>query len=176
MRPGNGCAASAEQWQAVTDSESALPQPTDEDRRQHLAFIQAVITRMSSASSTAKGWLLPVVTATYGYALTQNDGSVALLGMAGVGLFAMLDANYLRQEQSYRRLYDTVARKRRPVPSFTLDPSEAEELPGGDTPPRRKIQVWVGRWLPEPRVWLSWSIAPFYTGFLLVGLVIGLTA
>jgi hypothetical protein len=160
----------------VTDPAPALPQPTDEDRRQHLGFIQAVITRMSAASSTAKGWLLPVVTVTYGYALTQNDGSIALLGIAAVGLFAMLDANYLRQEQAYRRLYDTVARKRRPVPSFTLDPSEADDPPQADAPPGKKIRVWVGRWLPASRVWLSWSIAPFYGGLVFVGLLIALTA
>jgi histidine triad (HIT) family protein len=131
---------------------------------------------MSAASSTAKGWLLPVVTVTYGYALTQNDGSIALLGIAAVGLFAMLDANYLRQEQAYRRLYDTVARKRRPVPSFTLDPSEADDPPQADAPPGQKVRVWVGRWLPAARVWLSWSIAPFYGGLVFVGLLIALTA
>jgi histidine triad (HIT) family protein len=131
---------------------------------------------MSAASSTAKGWLLPVVTATYGYAITQNDGSIALLGIAALGLFAILDANYLRQEQAYRRLYDTVASKRRPVPSFTLDPSEADDPPQADAPPAKKVRVLVGRWLPAARVWLSWSIAPFYGGLLLVGLLIALTA
>ena len=163
---------SAKRRRRVTDRAPALPEPTDEDRRQHLGFIQAVITRMSAASSTAKGWLLPVVTATYGYALAQNDGSVALLGMAAVGLFAMLDANYLRQEQAYRRLYDTVARKVRPVPSFTLDPSEADDTPSRGAAPPKKVLVWMGRWLPGPRVWLSWSIAPFYGGLLLIGLLI----
>ncbi|MGH3349709.1 MAG: hypothetical protein ACRDPS_03505 [Nocardioides sp.] len=151
----------------------ALPEPNDEDRRQHLGFIQAVITRMSAASSTAKGWLLPVVTATYGYALTKHNGSIALLGVVGVALFAMLDANYLRQEQAYRRLYDTVARKARPVPAFSLDPSEAFDPPAM---PPKKVREWGGRWIPAANVWLSWSIAPFYGGLLVVGLLIGLRA
>lgn len=161
---------------AVSDLDPTLREPGDEDRRQHLAFIQAVITRMSAASSTAKGWLLPVVTATYGYALTQDDGTIGLLGIAGVLLFAMLDANYLRQEQAYRKLYVAVANQTRPIPSFTLDPSEADDpLPPDATPPK-KFVVWLGRWLPAPRVWLSWSIAPFYGGLFLVGLLIALTA
>ncbi len=125
---------------------------------------------MSAASATAKGWLLPVVTATYGYALTQDDGSVALLGIAAVGLFAMLDANYLRQEQAYRRLYDTVARGSRQVPTFTLDPSEADPTTTG--PQRSKVLVWIGHWIPGWRVWRSWSIAPFYGGLVVIGLVI----
>jgi hypothetical protein len=29
-----------------------------------------------------------------------------LLGLAAVALFMLLDANYLRQERAYRRLYD----------------------------------------------------------------------
>jgi histidine triad (HIT) family protein len=116
------------------------------------------------------------VTATYGYARIQRDGSIALLGIAGVALFALLDANYLRQEQAYRRLYDTVARMARPVPSFTLDPSEADDPPPPGATPPKKVRVWVGRWLPSARIWLSWSIAPFYGGLLLVGLLIALTA
>lgn len=160
----------------MTDPDPTLHEPTDEDRRQHLAFIQAVITRMSAASSTAKGWLLPVVTATYGYALTKDDGTIGLLGIAGVLLFAMLDANYLRQEQAYRKLYVAVANKTRPIPSFTLDPSEADDPPPPDATPPKKFLVWLGRWLPAPKVWLSWSIAPFYGGLFLIGLLIALTA
>lgn len=155
---------------------SHIPQPTDEDRRQHLGLIQAVIARMSAASSTAKGWLLPVVTATYGYALSQNEGSVALLGIAAVGLFAMLDANYLRQEKAYRRLYNTVARSTKSVPSFTLDPSDADDSSQAKVQPLKRVGVWVGRWLPGANVWLSWSIAPFYGGLLLVGLIVARTS
>lgn len=80
-----------------------------EDKRKHLDFIQSVITRMSAASSSAKAWLLPVVTAAYGYALTQNADSVALLGLGATLLFAYLDANYLPQEKRFRALYKTVA-------------------------------------------------------------------
>lgn len=83
--------------------------PDAEDRRKHLDFIQAVVTRMSAASSTTKGWLLPVVTATYGYAVVNREMSVALLGIAAVLLFAVIDANYLNQERAFRRLYDAVA-------------------------------------------------------------------
>ena len=67
--------------------------PSEEDRRKHLDFIQAVVTRMSAASSSAKGWLLPVATATYGFALIQHSRAVALLGLAAVVLFMFLDVN-----------------------------------------------------------------------------------
>lgn len=127
---------------------------------------------MSAASSTAKGWLLPVVTATYGYALTKHEGVIAILGIVGVALFALLDANYLRQEKAYRALYVTVANKRRPVPAFTLDPTEADDPPPPGAPAPRKVAAAIERWVPGRSVWLSWSIAPFYGALLLVGLVI----
>jgi len=159
----------------VPDHDLTPLQPSDEDRRQHLALIQAVITRMSAASSTAKGWLLPVVTATYGYSLTKGDGTIGLLGIAGVLLFAMLDVNYLRQEQAYRMLYVVVANRTRPMPSFTLNPSEADDPPPPDASPPSRFLFLVGRWLPAPKVWLSWSIAPFYGGLFSIGILIVLT-
>ena len=143
-----------------------------EDRRKHLDFIQAVVTRMSAASSTAKSWLLPVVTATYGYALTQGVASVAVLGLGAVVLFAFLDANYLRQEKAYRRLYDTVARNTREVTCFSLDPSDADDPIQEAASTREKSVQVVRRWVPLDRaVWLSWSVAPFYGSLLIAGLV-----
>ncbi|MFY1688029.1 hypothetical protein [Plantactinospora sp. WMMB782] len=169
-----------------------LPDPTPDDRRKHLDYIQAVVTRMSAASSSAKSWLLPVVTATYGYALTKNVESLALLGMAAVFLFSILDANYLRQEKAYRRLYGIVASDAQVVPLFSLDASRtffaaldnSAKVPDGDGASLaekkigrwRRVRKWIGQWLPEPQVWLSWSIAPFYGGLLGVGLVIYLSS
>lgn len=145
-----------------------------EDTRKHLDFIQSVITRMSAASSNAKAWLLPVVTAAYGYALTQKADSVALLGVGATALFAYLDANYLRQEKRFRSLYKAVASGQYEIANFSLQP---DDLPpevstkemgdwSGSTP------KWVNRLLPGPTVWLSWSIGPFYGTLAAVGLVI----
>ncbi|MEU6138072.1 hypothetical protein [Nocardioides sp. NPDC047086] len=156
--------------------ESLISAPSDEDRRQHLAFIQAVVTRMSAASSAAKGWLLPVVTATYGYALTKQSGTVALLGIAGVVLFAFLDANYLRQEKLYRDLYVTVANRKRPVSPFSLNPAEANDPPPSDAPEPKKWIAAARKWMPEMDVWKSWSIAPFYGALVLIGLLIAVRA
>ena len=88
-----------------------------EDRRKHLEFIQAIIARMSAASASAKGWLLPVVTAAYGYALTKDSWPVALLGLGASVMFAFIDAHYLDEEKKYRRLYNAVAESSRSLPS-----------------------------------------------------------
>lgn len=158
----------------VTGGGSAAPSP--EDLRKHLDFIQAVVTRMSAASSAAKGWLLPVVMATYGYALTKHAETVALLGLLSVVLFAFLDANYLRQEKRYRALYLAVSRNTRPVPLFSLDVEDAFDSPPVPTTLRGRMWAMVHKWIPDRRVWCSWSIAPFYGLLFVVGVAVFLVA
>lgn len=158
----------------MTDESTTSPPPDLEDRRKHLDFIQAIVTRMSAASSNAKAWLLPVVTAAYGYALTQKADSVALLGLGATLLFAYLDANYLRQEKRFRSLYKAVASGQYNIATFSLQPddlpSEVPTKEKGDWPagtPR-----WINRLLPGPNVWLSWSVGVFYVPVALLGVVI----
>lgn len=143
-----------------------------EDRRRHLDYIQAGVTRMSQASSTTKSWLLPVITAAYGFAITKKIGSIALLGVAAVLLFALLDANYLRQEQAFRRLYDAVARRTRRVPVYSLDLSQAQDPLPPPANARERVARLVALWVPGRRVWSSWSIAPFYGGLVVIGVVV----
>lgn len=134
-----------------------------EDRRQHLAFVQAVITRMSQASASAKTWLLPVITLTYGYAMKAEQFWVALLGIAAVLIFGTLDANYLKQERAFRKLYDKVA-SGGDIPAFSLNPALAG--PGGS-----KVNYW-----PDREDIRSWAVAPVYGPLLLAGIGIAIWA
>lgn len=156
----------------MNDANSTSIEP--EDRRKHLDFIQATITRMSAASHTTKSWMLPVVTATYGYALTQSARSVALLGIAAVALFAYLDANYLRQEKRFRRLYKAVAEGSNEIAVFSLNLDDV--TPGGNGKSAEEWAIWVPRWInrlvPGPIVWASWSVGPFYLALIAGGAVI----
>jgi ATP adenylyltransferase len=149
---------------------SADPPIAPEDRRKHLDYIQAVVTRQSAASSSAKAWLLPIVTATFGFALTQDSWPLAALGLVAIVLFAYLDANYLRSEKQFRRLYNTVARSSRKVPLYTLDPVDADEPLPANAPTKSKWNRFVEKYLPERTIWTSWSIAPFYIAMMLLGI------
>ncbi|MBD0020855.1 HIT domain-containing protein [Gordonia sp. (in: high G+C Gram-positive bacteria)] len=165
---------------AVKAAVSALPlvetEISPEDRRKHLDYIQAVITRQSAASASTKGWLLPVVTAVFGFALTQHVWLLALLGICLIAVFAYVDANYLRSEKAYRELYKTVSRSERTVPHFTLDPTDAREPLPADAPAAAKWKTWCVTYVPEREVWKSWSIAPFYCAMLLLGVGVAVTA
>lgn len=161
---------------AVSALQTVEPEVSSEDRRKHLDYIQAVVTRQSAASASVKGWLLPVVTALFGFALTQHVWLLALLGMFLIAVFAYIDANYLRSEKAYRTLYKAVSRSERMVPRFTLDPTDANEPPGADAPAATKWKALRDKYLPPREVWASWSIAPFYSAMLLLGVGVATTA
>lgn len=137
---------------------------SDEDRRAHLIMVQGVVTRLAGASASAKGWLLPVVTAAYGYALSQNDVYVALLGLVAVVTFAILDAHYLRQERAFRVLSKKVATG--VVTHFDMDVSRYLNKPNGDADDERSLNC---TW---PKVIWSWSLAGFYGPFAAVGFLV----
>ncbi|WP_445337396.1 HIT family protein [Clavibacter sp. CFBP 8614] len=137
--------------------QSAVVSP--EDKRQHLSLIQAVITRMSQASSSAKTWLLPVVVASYGYAIAERQAWAAIIGVLATMVFLVLDANYLKQERSFRSLYDEVAQGGI-VRNFSMNASLAGTR-------NRASDYW-----PNWTEFASWAIAPFYAPIIVGGLTI----
>ncbi|WP_406237538.1 HIT family protein [Nocardia sp. NBC_01009] len=149
--------------QAALDIGAALTRShlnvSAEDRRQHLAFIQSVVARMSQASSTAKAWLLPIVTAAYGFAVTKDAPLTALLGVLAVLIFGVLDANYLKQERAFRTLYDRVARGG-DIPAFSMNVSLAA------------TEATQSNYWPDRRDLWSWAVAPVYGPLLVAGVAI----
>lgn len=114
---------------------------------------------MSQASSSSKTWLLPIVTLTYGYAVTKSQVWVAVMGVVAVLVFGILDANYLKQERAFRKLYDKVA-SGGDIPTFSLNPALAG--PAGS-----KVNYW-----PDWQDIQSWAIAPVYGPLIIAGVSI----
>ncbi|MGB3764458.1 MAG: HIT family protein [Ornithinimicrobium sp.] len=165
--PDSAAEDSEAQDQTLALLRSVLPSASSdvsaEDRRQHLSFIQAVVTRMSQASSSAKTWLLPIVTLTYGYAVTKQQSWVAVMGLLAVVIFGVLDANYLKQERAFRKLYDKVAVGGN-IPAFSMNPALAG-------PAGTKVDYW-----PDWEDIRSWAVAPVYGPLLLAGIAIAVWA
>lgn len=126
-----------------------------EDRRQHLSFIQSVISRMAQSSASAKSWLLPVVSATYGYSATKHSLLVAMIGILAVMVFGGLDTEYLRVEREYRKLYERVASQDRGVEDFSMKVDS--------------LSFWAHLKENCSTFLRSWSLWPFYTALTLVG-------
>ncbi|MFK5969365.1 MAG: hypothetical protein QM487_04490 [Candidatus Marithrix sp.] len=80
----------------------------EEEKRQHLEFIQNVITRMNTNSFQIKGLSITIVTALMAiYASTQNVVFI-FLGIPPTLLFWFLDSYYLQQERKFRGVYNDV--------------------------------------------------------------------
>jgi hypothetical protein len=81
----------------------------DESKKQHLEFIQNVITRMNTNSFQIKGMAVTIVSALIAiYASTSNVVFV-FLGIIPTILFWFLDSYYLQQERKFRGVYNNVA-------------------------------------------------------------------
>ncbi len=74
----------------------------------HLELLQAVIGRLAGNSFLIKGWSVTVVGAFLGFAVTQNEASLARVSLLPLALFWGLDTYFLRAERLFRVLYDRV--------------------------------------------------------------------
>lgn len=99
----------------------ASSKPKDSDVLQHLQFIQSLINRLDSSSATLKGWLIPVVTASYGFAYVNHNLLVLLLGMFFVVMCYVLDSSYLFYGRRYVDLYNAVILRDGSIPWMSLD-------------------------------------------------------
>lgn len=90
----------------------AQPEFNGDDRRKHLEFVQAVITRLSTNSFLLKGWSVTVAVAAYSFSAQRMSWPVALLGLLAAFAFWLLDGYFLWQERLFRRLYDAARQGR----------------------------------------------------------------
>ncbi|MDM7886529.1 hypothetical protein QUG92_15570 [Curtobacterium sp. RHCKG23] len=140
---------------------SRSAKPSSEDKRQYLEQIQAIISRMAAASSAAKTWMLPIVTAAYGYALVETEVKLALLGMAATSVFAVLDAGYLRQERAFRALYQAASQGK--VAAYDMNVARYYNRSNADNQDVRAANC---EW--RKIIW-SWSLAGFYVPVVSLG-------
>ena len=84
----------------------------------HLQMIQAVVTRLSTQSTTIKGWCVTVTAALLGLSANATSPAISIIAFYVVISFAVLDAYYLAVERAHRVLYEqTVAGQ---VPQWSL--------------------------------------------------------
>ena len=122
-----------------------------DDLPKHLEFIQAVIERHARTSFILKGWSVTVVAAVFLLAVRGAESTLAMMaGLVPAMIFWGLDAYYLRQERSYRALYDHV-RTSEPTPQdrFSLDAS----------PFKAEVESWKKTLLAPSVLWFHLAVA-----------------
>jgi hypothetical protein len=107
---------------------------TKENKRQHMEFLQNVITRMNSNSFAIKGWAVALISAIF--ALSAKDAQYSFIYIAGLVLpvFWCLDAYYLSQERRYRAYYDDVRAKDETAIDFNMSLPDNTIAKNGFTP------------------------------------------
>jgi len=125
----------------------------------HLSMLQGTIARMGSNSFSLKA-----LSATFGSAAVAVTASVdrptlyyAVSAAIPILIFWMMDAQYVRYERAFRRLFDHV-RKGQSIEPYSIDPAPFMKDIG-----------------PVLKLAFSWSVFPFYGAILLsFGLVVSL--
>ena len=131
-----------------------------ENKKAHLEMIQSVVTRMASNSSGAKNQCVTIVAVIGALAVVRSNAIMFLLMLIPIISFWALDARYLRQEQLFRALYNSVRHQPEDKITFTMDTTPFKKT----TPPLWKCVFW------------NWSTTPFYLAFFIVFLVVFLVA
>ena len=72
----------------------------------HLTILQGVIQRMAENSRSCKVWCVTLVSAILVLVARTGEPRHALLALAPVALFLLLDAYYLALERAFRKFYD----------------------------------------------------------------------
>jgi len=80
-----------------------------EEKRQHLEFIQNIITRLNSNCAQVKGITITVVSALMAIYASTSNVMFIFLGIIPTLLFWFLDSYYLQQERKFRGVYEDVA-------------------------------------------------------------------
>jgi hypothetical protein len=80
----------------------------NEEKQQHLEFIQNVITRMNTNSFQIKGMAVTIVSALLAIYATTINVTFIFLGIVPTILFWFLDSYYLQQERKFRGVYNNV--------------------------------------------------------------------
>lgn len=131
-------------------------QPIDENVKiAHLTMLQGVIARMGANSFTLKALSASFGSAAIAVMATADKPSpyYAISALIPIAMFWLMDAQYLKYERAYRKLFERV-RKNEHLDPYCLDPGP-----------------FMGEIGNVVRIALSWSVSGFYVA-LMIGLAV----
>ncbi|MBR6171157.1 MAG: hypothetical protein IKQ51_10750 [Bacteroidaceae bacterium] len=92
----------------------------EQDKIQHLEFIQNNINRMNSNSFQIKEWMITIVSALLALYVSSGNENYIFLAILPTVLFWFLDAYYLLQERKFRCLYNDILSEDTEIPPFAI--------------------------------------------------------
>ena len=143
----------------------------DEKRIKHLEMIQSAIVRVSSAGIHTKCWSFVLTAALLALAVQQQECLLGAVSMViAFGLW-VLDHDFLRSEQLFRKLYEHARAAEEPEPFF-MD-ATGEKFIGRLE--KANLHHGVSRWnvFKSPPLWIVYG-SQMFAGFI-VWLVLRIT-
>ena len=92
----------------------------EQEKIQHLEFIQNIINRMNSNSFQIKEWMITIVSALLALYASSDNLTYIFVAIVPTLLFWYLDAFYLQQERKFRELYKDVLPDESTIPLFAM--------------------------------------------------------
>ena len=136
----------------------------EEEKRQHLEFIQNAITRMNTNSFQIKGIAITIVSALMAIYAATPKVIFIFIGILPTLLFWFLDSYYLLQERKLRGIYDDVAELEK---NIVVRPYE---MPVWKY--TKKINKLFSYWNAFFSSTIKWLYLPIIVFLLLIGLFI----
>ena len=91
----------------------------EQEKIQHLEFIQNIINRMNKNSFQIKGWMITIVSALLALYASSNNYFYVFVAIAPTLIFWFIDSYYLQQEKRFRGLYEDVIDPKKNIPAFS---------------------------------------------------------
>jgi hypothetical protein len=100
-----------------------------ENKRKHLEFIQAIISRMAGNLFFLRGWTITLISALLALFIKGSGSSNVIYFLIVLTLvFWILDGYFLSQERLFRDLYNYVRKLKEEDVDFSMDISEYKKL------------------------------------------------
>ena len=100
-----------------------------ENKRKHLEFIQAIISRMAGNLFFLRGWTITLISALLALFIKGSGSSNVIYFLIALTLvFWILDGYFLSQERLFRDLYNHVRKLKEEDIDFSMDISEYKKL------------------------------------------------
>ena len=100
-----------------------------ENKRKHLEFIQAIISRMAGNLFFLRGWTITLISALLALFIKGSGSSNVIYFLIVLTLvFWILDGYFLSQERLFRDLYNYVRKLKEEEVDFSMDISEYKKL------------------------------------------------
>jgi len=127
-----------------------------ENKRKHLEFIQAAISRMASNLFYLKGWTITLVSALLAISARDTRPEYLYIAYLTAFIFWILDGYFLSRERLFRDLYNDVRKLDEKEIDFSMNTSKYEIY---------KKNGWINS---MGSVTLLWFYPPLIIGMLII--------